>query len=604
MNIFKHMKLILIAFPIFVAALLSGCGGGGGGTTGTTPAASTIISGTAAAGAPVVGYVSVRDSSANTQPVRTNIPIEANGNYSVDVGGLTAPYAFLATGTVGGKTVSLYSAATSTDVGGTINITPFTDLMIRNIAATAVDTYLSTPANMANLTTAQLDAQRVALTTQLAPALTAMGLSSSIDLLRATFNADSTGLDRFMDVVKVDTTTPTAVTITNILDAANTLVIDTTTSSTTLATSGTLGITGLTTSATPLDNMIATANAFSAFFATSLPNPSDPNLLALFSSTFMDGGLGSSAFLTDITTGGTSIIGLKFINVVVDSIDTATGIAQVHFTPQNAAGQSLARDHIGGAVAWQMKKDGASGVWQMHGDQRIAYVSVRTTADRHTCNPANTACTMATNYTTGLHLYIDNQGQQAIGSAVVTGRGLPTGGVTLAAQLNQTWFDITTTNANNNCAGCGGNNWNMTDSEIGAVLPNSVYTVTLYDNATSPALLATYTEVVPVAPVLNTAVASLAYPSISGMVDLAGYAGGTLTPSWTIPAGLYGDWMSVNVGQSGTNENLGIGADVFTSSGTATLVITAPTAGGTWSSGNYWISAWDQYGGKVNTNYQ
>ena len=279
MNILRNTLFLVLAS---LGLILAGCGGGGS----STPAASTVINGTAAAGAPVVGYVSVRDSSTNTQPVKTNIPIQANGNYSVDVSGLTAPYAFLATGTVGGKTVSLYSAATSTDVGRTINITPFTDLIIRNIAATAVDTYLSNPANVANLTTAQLDAQRVALTTKLAPALTAMGLSSSIDLLRATFNADNTGLDRFMDAVKVDTTTPSAVTITNILDAANQLVIDTTASSTTLATTGTLGTTGLAASGTPLDSMIATFSTFSAFFATGLPSPADPNLLALFSSTF------------------------------------------------------------------------------------------------------------------------------------------------------------------------------------------------------------------------------------------------------------------------------------------------------------------------------
>ena len=217
------MKLMLIAFPLLLAVHLSGCSSGGGGG-GSPPVSAVKITGTAAAGAPVVGYVSVRDSSANPQPVKTNLPIEANGNYSVDVTGLTPPYAFLASGTVGGKTISLYSAATSADEGKTINITPFTDLIIRNIAASAVDTYLTNPANMANLTTAQLDAKRVTLTNQLAPALQAMGVDSSIDLLRATFNADSTGLDRFMDVVKVSTTATTA-TITNILDAANTLVI-------------------------------------------------------------------------------------------------------------------------------------------------------------------------------------------------------------------------------------------------------------------------------------------------------------------------------------------------------------------------------------------
>ena len=262
------------------ALFLAACSSGGGG--GTPPAASVTISGTAAAGAPVVGFVAVRDSSPNPQPVRTNIPIEANGHYSVDVSGLTAPFAFLATGTVGGKTVSLYSAATQADVGGRINITPFTDLIIRNIAASAVDTFINS-GSFSSLTKTQLDAQRVALTTQLTPALTAMGLSGSIDLLRATFNADSTGLDRFMDVVRVSTT-PTTATITNILDAANALIIDTTTG----VSSGALPLTGLAPAGTPIDQIAQTFQQFAAFFATGLPNPADQNLVGLFSNTFMD----------------------------------------------------------------------------------------------------------------------------------------------------------------------------------------------------------------------------------------------------------------------------------------------------------------------------
>ncbi len=596
----RHARAILGFGALLAIAALTGCGGGGGGG-GTVAATSTVITGTAAAGAPVVGYVSVRDSSANPQPVKTNIPIAANGNYSVDVAGLTAPYAFLASGTVAGKTVSLYSAATATDVGKTINITPFTDLMIRNIAATAVDTYLSNPANMANLTTANLDAQRVALTTKLAPALTLMGLSASIDLLRATFNADSTGLDRFMDAVKVDTTTtPGKATIKNILDAANTLVIDTTTG----AATGALGTAGLATSAvgTPLDAMLAGTKAFSAFFATRLPNPADPALLAMFSSTFLDNGQNTAAFLTDMTSGPTSI-GLKFTNLVVDSVDTVAGTAQIHLTPLNAAGVTLARDMPGGVIGMQMKKN-AAGAWQMDGNQRIAGVHVRTTADKNTCNPTNTACTMATFYNTGLDLWINNQAALAIGSAVVTGPGLPAGGVTLAAQVNQTWFSISTINTSNpTCTGCGTNHWNMTDTEIASVLANSVYTVKLYSNAATPVLMATYTEVVPVKPVLNAAKAALAYPSITGMVNLAGRGAATLTPSWTVPAGLSGDTVAVNMWQTGTNATLNVWANAFSASGTSTLAITAP-ATGTWTSGNYWISGWDQYGGRVMTNYQ
>lgn len=270
---FRKMNAVFMLGP---AILLVACSGGdGGGSGGTPPAASVTISGTAAAGSPVVGFVQVRDSS-NPQQVKSNIPIEANGHYSVDVTGLTAPFAFLATGTVGGETVSLYSAATLADVGRTINITPFTDLIIRNIAAGAVDAYINN-GTFTGLTPKQLDDQRVALTAQLAPALTAMGLSSGIDLLRAVFNADSTGLDRFMDVVKVSPT-PTGATITNILDAANRLILDTTGAPTSLP----LGTGGLLPTGTPVDQILQTFTTFPSLFATGLPDPANPALVSLF----------------------------------------------------------------------------------------------------------------------------------------------------------------------------------------------------------------------------------------------------------------------------------------------------------------------------------
>ena len=529
--------------------------------------------------------------------MRTNIPIEANGHYSVDVTGLTAPFAFLASGTVGGRTVSLYSMATQADVGGTINITPFTDLMIRNIAASAVDAYINN-GSFSGLTQGQLDAQRVVLTNQLAPALTAMGLSSSIDLLRATFNANSTGLDRFMDVVRVSTT-PTTATITNILDAANTLIIDTTTGVAT----GTLGIANLAPTGTPADQIKQTFQAFAGLFATSLPNPTNPNLVALFSSTFLDGGENLSAFLTDITT-RQNLIGLNLSNLVVDSVDVTAGTAQVHFVPVNGAGANLTSE---GAISWQVKRNG-SGVWQAAGDQRIAFVGVRTVARQNICTAGSANCQPSgTTRFTGLNLAIYNQGLLPIGSAVVTGPGLPGGGVTLTAPPNVTSFTISAP-----CQGCSGDiftdRFTMTDSQIAGLLPNSSYTIQLFSNDATPVLMATYTEVVPVPPVLNLALPSLAYPSITNRQSLANITAATLTPSWQIPAGLLGDDLSVSVFQSVQNgQNLNVRADVRTNgtatSGTSTLVITAPTTD-SWTDGWYFIKANDQHGGQVSTFYQ
>jgi len=587
-NINWHLRNILSLISVVAVMFLHGCSSGGGGSA----APSNSISGTAAAGAPIVGYVSVRDSSSNTQPVLQNIAIEANGNYTVDVTGLTPPFAFLASGTVGGRNVSLYSAATSADVGGTINITPFTDLIIRNIAAGAVDTYLSNPANMANLTTAELNAQRDTLTAQLAPALTAMGLSGSIDLLRATFNADSTGLDRFMDVVKV-TPDPASsnVTITNILDAANTLIVDTATG----AATGTVGTASLAPTGTPLDDILATFNTFTAQFATSLPSPTDPVLTGLFSSTFLDDGETAAPLLTNLTT-DPALIGMRFANVVIDTIDAVAGTATVHFMVLSAAGESLATDQPGGAVRWEMKRN-ASGVWQFNGNQRIAYMGIRTGAYKVTCNPANAACTGPATYSTGLSLDISNRAMIDIGSALVTGPGLPGGGVTLTAQAGQTQLFITTPNT-----GGSGTHWAMADADIPSVIPNSVYTVQLFNAAAT--LIATYTAVVPAAPILNADLPTFAFPSASGLVDLAGIGAATLTPSWSIPSGLWGGDITVYV-TSLNNDNQYVRAAARTATGTASLVITAPALPDTtWLRGEYWVYATDQNGGMVGTGYQ
>ena len=84
------------------------------------PSTKQEISGTAAAGAPIVGKVTVKDAKG----VQKTVDIAADGKYSVDVSGMTAPFVFHAYGKVGGRDVSLVSAATSEDINKTINITP------------------------------------------------------------------------------------------------------------------------------------------------------------------------------------------------------------------------------------------------------------------------------------------------------------------------------------------------------------------------------------------------------------------------------------------------------------------------------------------------
>ena len=175
-------KLSVIAIAVSSALLLSACGGGGGG--GTTAAPSSVITGTAAAGAPIIGKVTVKDSLG----AQKTVDIEADGTYRVDVADMTGPFLFRAAGTVGGRDVVYVSAATSADVGNTINITPFTDLIVANIAGMAAEQYFTNNNPSATtLTASELSTATTTLTTRLKPVLEAMGVAASIDLLRTTF---------------------------------------------------------------------------------------------------------------------------------------------------------------------------------------------------------------------------------------------------------------------------------------------------------------------------------------------------------------------------------------------------------------------------------
>jgi fibronectin type 3 domain-containing protein len=108
-----------------IISLLAGCGGGGGGGG----VSSSVVSGVAAAGSPLSGSVSLKDSSTTPQ-VKTAV-IDGNGNYAIDVTGLTAPFIIEATGTVGSNSYTFCSFASGP---GTANVNPLTNLIVADAA--------------------------------------------------------------------------------------------------------------------------------------------------------------------------------------------------------------------------------------------------------------------------------------------------------------------------------------------------------------------------------------------------------------------------------------------------------------------------------------
>jgi len=210
-----HKLITLYRFFLAVCFIsLSACGGGGGGVP---PApTSDVLTGTAAAGAPIIGTVTVKDSAGTLR----SVAIDSEGGFSVDVSDLMAPFLLQAEGIVGGHVYTLYSAATPADINGVINITPLTDLIVANIARQVATNYFDS-GDFSGLTASELNAAEDTLQQRLQDVLDDLGIDPAVDLLRTAFRTDSTGLDAALDVLRVtvDVATNTA-TITNVLNNA------------------------------------------------------------------------------------------------------------------------------------------------------------------------------------------------------------------------------------------------------------------------------------------------------------------------------------------------------------------------------------------------
>ena len=599
-----------------LAALLTACGGGGGGgTAGVAPTAPTaLISGVAATGAPITpamnGVVTIQDSASPAHTATT--PTDANGAYSftaAQLSGWSAPYMLEVDYKVGGVDYNLNSAATASDLtsgAATINITPLTDLVIANLAGTIAANVFKNQATYASkLTSTALAAGASALAAQIAPVLAAQGVSASVDLFRTSFAANGTGVDGVLDSLKVtqDPVTNTA-TITSRLDG-----------STVTDALGAANPTPLPTPATtlpPVTDLQAITNYFASFSTemTKAPAPSDPVLLAFFDQTnFKQDGQSLAKFLQQITTNPVILGGiLSFDDITLDAVptwvttvpSTATVSYKVYFTVL-AGGMPQSRDEF-------IMYKNSSGNWIALGNQTVAKVRVQAL---ETSGPVYNGATTPTRVTcTGLFPNVNDQGGIGINFAVVTGPGLPAGGLLLFANQNNvatnndfvlaaggpsTYNGTATVAATTNINTCGFSSlYPMTDTAIGSIASaaSMQYTVKLYKdlvagtpNAATATLVATYGPILSEAPLTSTQLksslfvsAESATPNIATLA--AGATAGNTTISWTAPTApeLYAQSADIFVGNnSATTSNANtygnVNGNVAGNATTATLAV-------------------------------
>lgn len=492
-------------------AMLQGCGGG---SDAPPPAASTI-SGTAAAGAPVIGQVTVKDANG----VMRVKDINADGSYSMDVSGLTAPFVFRASGTVGGRVVTLVSAATSDDINHTINITPFTDLIVANMAGQLASTYFDNP-DFAALTPTELNAAKTTLTQRLLPLLSNVGLTSGFDLLRTAFAADHSGFDAVMDVVRVtvDPATATA----QIQDLVNNTLITDDLANKSDSTALPVPVVDLVGGVTDLVAVETQLNAFTALFATAAPSPSNTTLRSFFvtDGTFLDGGGTLDTLLNDITS-DPSVIGIKLQPSIIGYNADGTLTVDVHATQKGGS-----TNHFD----WIMKKVG--GVWKIWGDQRpvdnsLMALNVRFLPNSDALFGNVWLAGSSMQYQRELELYVD-YAPAGIDYVKVTGPGLPAAGVLMKRSTQWQGFVLVqndgVTESNTTWVGaCGDAGTPAAEPciDFSLVPVNSVYTFAPLDSsqASIPGV-ASYTRVLPAAPASNAdAIANAAkwFASISSI---------------------------------------------------------------------------------------
>ncbi|AJE04219.1 carboxypeptidase-like regulatory domain-containing protein [Geobacter pickeringii] len=189
----------LLCGIVFMWGALAACGGGGNSTTTNQPAGgTTTVTGTAATGKPIANAtITLRDGSGNTKTATS----DANGKYTLDVSGLTPPYLLKVT-TAGG---TLYGVATQT---GTANLHQFTNLIIRNwykAQGKDLDTEYVKSGAVSVPTKTEVDTIEAAIRQIIGTWLQAKGVDiTSFSLLNSAFDANGSGFDSVLDVLKVN----------------------------------------------------------------------------------------------------------------------------------------------------------------------------------------------------------------------------------------------------------------------------------------------------------------------------------------------------------------------------------------------------------------
>jgi hypothetical protein len=455
------LSAVLAVAVMATSVILGACSGGGGGAA--SPPASPTVSGVAAAGAPIIGFAYLKDS-ATPAVTRGPVTIANNGSFSFDVAGLTPPFILKVEGSVGGQSVKLISVATG---AGTANVNPITNIAVA--AATQENdpsvVYDAPSGYVADLTQANLNTAVGQIQTMLQSLLTAY--NTTTDPLTGNYSANHTGLDAVLDVVTIGLDTSTGG-----------VTVDSKTTGAPIG-GANIGGTGLT-SVVPvpvadvpapqtITDLQAIGNTLQSIMTMANSKgmslaPADLDPYYAIDSTFgMNDGFNRADTITlyvgQMSEAASTMSFSGVTGLALVSVDA--GVYKVSGNMKFSDGSLVPLEDFASLFV----KEG--GTWKIKGNGHIATTWVFPRA------VSSAASNGFVNTTTGIGVEIQDDGNQGIKSAVVTGPGM-SGILYVESQFDPGRLCF------NNGMYCDVTYDQMSDTTIGAIPDNAVYTVAYY----------------------------------------------------------------------------------------------------------------------------
>ncbi len=381
------------SFLISLLILISqGCGGGGSAGSKAT------VSGTAAFGAPAANAtITVKGTNGVSKTTATG----ADGKYSLDVTGLSAPFLLrvdLATGS------ALYSVGGQ---AGVINIHPFTDLIIQTwykVQNKTIVAAFNDPANNPPPSATEVKVIAVVAKEITQKWLADNGIDpTTFDLISTPFDANSTGFDKVLDLTTVDangvitisdgTTTQTTTVTADTTDGSAT--ISTTTSSGGTTSSSVSSVIVPTSSAqqTALNGAGASLNQLATTVNSKGAALADTDLIGLLDAGYRNDGFGANIGAARLAS---ELRGAKLNSVQVDRIlsydDTNKIISIAGTVSMTVDGVALTEKLTpDDGFSFRQQTDGK---WLLYGNQRPASggLQVEMRTDVFPPCPSSTTC--------------------------------------------------------------------------------------------------------------------------------------------------------------------------------------------------------------------